>query len=114
MQKLFSAREVLTLSLFVYLFVCLFVCLFVYLTAANIGLETVRAKTVLNKRSADFIADARWQAHTRYLSHRVHGDSYFCTVDRLVGQVVTASAPKVEGAEFESRLRRDFSGSSHQ
>ena len=33
--------------------------------------------------------------------------------DRLVGQVVKASAPKAEGPEFESRLRRDFSGSSH-
>ena len=32
---------------------------------------------------------------------------------RLVGQVIKASAPKAEGPEFESRLRRDFSGSSH-
>ena len=32
---------------------------------------------------------------------------------RLVGQVVKASTPKTEGLEFESRLRRDFSGSSH-
>ena len=31
--------------------------------------------------------------------------------DRLVGQVVKASAPKGEGPELESRLRRDFSGS---
>ena len=31
----------------------------------------------------------------------------------LVGQVVKASAPKAEGPEFESLLRRDFSGSSH-
>ena len=31
----------------------------------------------------------------------------------LVGLVVKASAPKAEGPEFESRLRRDFSGSSH-
>ena len=29
---------------------------------------------------------------------------------RLVGRVVKASAPKAEGPEFESRLRRDFSG----
>ena len=35
------------------------------------------------------------------------------TGNRLVGQVVKASVPKVEGPEFESRLRRDFSGSSH-
>ena len=27
--------------------------------------------------------------------------------------MVKASAPKAEGSEFESRLRRDFSGSSH-
>ena len=31
----------------------------------------------------------------------------------LVGQVVKASASKAEGPEFESRLQRDFSGSSH-
>ena len=31
----------------------------------------------------------------------------------LVGQVVKASASGVEDAGFESRLRRDFSGSSH-
>ena len=33
--------------------------------------------------------------------------------NRLAGQVVKASAPKAEGPEFESRLRRDFSGSSY-
>ena len=33
--------------------------------------------------------------------------------NRLVSQVVKASAPKVEGPEFESRLRWDFFGSSH-
>ena len=33
--------------------------------------------------------------------------------DRLVGQVVKSSAPKAEGPELESGLRRDFSGSSH-
>ena len=32
---------------------------------------------------------------------------------RLVGLVVTASASRTEGPGFESRLRRDFSGSSH-
>ena len=32
---------------------------------------------------------------------------------RLVGLVVKASASKAEDPEFESRLRRDFSGSSH-
>ena len=34
-------------------------------------------------------------------------------VDRLVGLVVKASASRAEGPGFESRLRRDFSGSSH-
>ena len=33
--------------------------------------------------------------------------------DRLVGLVVKASASRAEDPEFESRLRRDFSGSSH-
>ena len=32
---------------------------------------------------------------------------------RLVGLVVKASASRVEDAGFESRLRRDFFGSSH-
>ena len=32
---------------------------------------------------------------------------------RLVGLVVKASASKAEDPGFESRLRRDFSGSSH-
>ena len=31
----------------------------------------------------------------------------------LVGQVVKAFAPRVEGPEFESRLWWDFSGSNH-
>ena len=34
-------------------------------------------------------------------------------VDRLVGLEVKASASRAEGLGFESRLRRDFSGSSH-
>ena len=33
--------------------------------------------------------------------------------NRLVGLVVKASATRAEDPEFESRLRRDFSGSSH-
>ena len=36
-----------------------------------------------------------------------------CTVYRLVGLVVTGSASNAEHPVFESRLRRDFSGSSH-
>ena len=38
--------------------------------------------------------------------------SDYIVIHRLVGQVVKASAPKTEGPEFESRLRRDFSESS--
>ena len=34
------------------------------------------------------------------------------TIHRLVGQVVKAPAPRAKGPEFESHLRRDFSGSS--
>ena len=34
-------------------------------------------------------------------------------LDRLVGLVVKASASGAEDPGFESRLRRDFSGSSH-
>ena len=36
-----------------------------------------------------------------------------CASDRLVGLVVKASTSGVEDPGFESRLRRDFSGSSH-
>ena len=32
---------------------------------------------------------------------------------RLVGLVIKASTSRTEDPEFESRLRRDFSGSSH-
>ena len=41
------------------------------------------------------------QTHTAHISHR------------LVGLVVKAPAPGAEHPGFESRLRRDFSGSSH-
>ena len=34
-------------------------------------------------------------------------------MDRLDGLVVKASTSGAEGPEFESRLRRDFCGSSH-
>ena len=34
-------------------------------------------------------------------------------MQRLVGLVVKASATRLEDPEFESRLRRDFPGSSH-
>ena len=37
----------------------------------------------------------------------------FISSDRLVGLVVKASASRAEDPGFESRLRRDFSGSSH-
>ena len=36
-----------------------------------------------------------------------------CNKNRLVGLVVKASASRAEDPEFESRLSRDFSGSSH-
>ena len=36
-----------------------------------------------------------------------------CFSDCLIGLVVKASASGAEGPDFESRLRRDFSGSSH-
>ena len=35
------------------------------------------------------------------------------SVNRFVGLVVKASTSRVEDPGFESRLRRDFSGSSH-
>ena len=37
----------------------------------------------------------------------------FIPLDRLVGIVVKASASRSEDPGFKSRLRRDFSGSSH-
>ena len=37
----------------------------------------------------------------------------FHDINRLVGLVVTASASGAEDPGFESRLQRDFSGSSH-
>ena len=37
---------------------------------------------------------------------------FFCS-ERLFGLVVKASASGAKGPEFECRLRRDFSGSSH-
>ena len=37
----------------------------------------------------------------------------FNTVHRLVGLVVEVSASRVKDPEFDSRLRRDFCGSSH-
>ena len=39
--------------------------------------------------------------------------SGFPESDRLVGLVVKASASRAEDPGFESRLRRDFSGSGH-
>ena len=36
--------------------------------------------------------------------------SDYIVIHRLVGQVVKASTPKAEGPEFDSSLRRDFSG----
>ena len=42
------------------------------------------------------------------------GSLFYLRGDHLIGQVVKASAPKVEGPEFESHLRRDISRSSHK
>ena len=50
--------------------------------------------------------------HTTNLDH-CRDLCNFLSFDRPVGHVVKASARKAEGPEFESRLRRDFSGSSH-
>ena len=49
---------------------------------------------------------------------RLSGNSAFCASlhsppNRLVGLLVKASASRAEDRGFESRLRRDFSGSSH-
>ena len=40
------------------------------------------------------------------------GNAVSSPSNRLVGLVVKASASRVEDQEFQSRLRRDFSGSS--
>ena len=47
------------------------------------------------------------------LSLPTTGYTYCASQNRLVGLVVKASASRAEGPGFESRLRRDFSGSSH-
>ena len=39
--------------------------------------------------------------------------SQYTDIDRLAGLVVKASASRAEDPGFESRLRRDFSGSGH-
>ena len=46
-------------------------------------------------------------------SHLICSTDHVHTQYRLAGLVVKASASRVEGPGFESRLRRDFSGSSH-
>ena len=45
--------------------------------------------------------------------HIVLLSSDFCESDRLAGLVVKVSVSGAEDPGFESRLRRDFSGSSH-
>ena len=55
-------------------------------------------------------------SHSRYSVHGVASSSPLSLsspLSRLVGLVVKASASRVEDPGFESRLRRDFSGSSH-
>ena len=51
--------------------------------------------------------------HHRYSSSSACSISAATTNDRLAGQVVKASASGAEDPGFESRLPRDFSGSSH-
>ena len=48
-----------------------------------------------------------------FVLHHLHLPAAFFSADRLVGLVVKASASTAEDPGFESRLRRDFSGSNH-
>ena len=50
--------------------------------------------------------------HVAVRSH-VLSSQTLCIANRLVGLVVKASASRAEDPNFESSLRRDFSGSSH-
>ena len=59
-----------------------------------------------NNKQKKEIKGGTWFKTTRFVFVSVN---VYC----LVGQVVKASALKAEGLEFESRLRQDFSGSSH-
>ena len=52
------------------------------------------------------------EAHHTIL-HSSGLSAVLCGMDRLVGLVVKASASREEDPGFESRLRRDFSGSSY-
>ena len=47
-----------------------------------------------------------------YISNGSHSSILFCN-DHLIGLVVKVSAARAEDPGFESRLRRDVSGSSH-
>ena len=53
-------------------------------------------------------------AHSTIASYYMLRDNpWLCTADSHVGLVVKASASRAEGPGFESRWRRDISGSSH-
>ena len=63
----------------------------------------------LNRKKKIAVSGTCWYFHCVRLNRERKTQS----VNRLVGQVVNAFAPKAEIPDFESRLRRDFSGSSH-
>ena len=52
-------------------------------------------------------------SHVYFFSLHLYATSSFMPPDRLAGLVVKASASRTEDPRFESRLCRDFSGSSH-
>ena len=56
---------------------------------------------------------AHWWRGVAMLEHSADRTLLRAYRDRLVGLVVKASASRAEDPGFESRLRRDFSGSSH-
>ena len=70
-------------------------------------------------RSNDHLSESYSEdilGHQATLTHthtHTHTHTYTHTHDRLGGLVVKVSASRAEGPGFESRLRRDFSGSSH-
>ena len=68
-------------------------------------------KTMLNICFVRFI----FKRENSYLEDVIKNafDIGFRSDDRLGGQVVKASASRAEDPGFESRLRRDFSGSIH-
>ena len=64
--------------------------------------------SIIHAGDSDCYSDGRFQ--DRLGSHAIRRP---LREDRLGGPVVKVSASRVEGPGFESRLRREFSGSSH-